>query len=229
MTEAERKAWWTLTEAEWTGCTDPQRMLQFLKGKASDRKLRLFACACCRTIWTSLTYGRSKQVVEVAEKYADGLATEAELQKAYSNAREAAYRMTAKVTRGSLANRNGWTLDEARHYFASEARHIHKPFLFRRLGQFFRDDDLRSISPALLRDIVSNPFKPVTLNTTWLTTTVQQLASAIYEDRAFDRMPILGDALEDAGCDNTAILEHCRGGGEHVRGCWALDLVLGKE
>jgi hypothetical protein len=82
---------------------------------------------------------------------------------------------------------------------------------------------------ALLRDIFGNPFRPVALDPSWLTSTVVALAEGIYQDRAFDRMPILADALQDAGCDNEAILNHCRQPGEHVRGCWVVDLVLAKE
>jgi len=62
----------------------------------------------------------------------------------------------------------------------------------------------------------------------WLTPTVASLARGIYTDRAFDRLPILADALQDAGCDSADILGHCRGPGPHVRGCWVVDLVLGK-
>src|SRR5262249_18032232 len=82
---------------------------------------------------------------------------------------------------------------------------------------------------GLLRDISGNPFRPVTINPAWRTSNVTALAQAIYTDRAFDRMPILADALEDAGCDNASILNHCRQPGEHVRGCWVVDLVLMKE
>jgi len=82
---------------------------------------------------------------------------------------------------------------------------------------------------ALLRDIFGNPFRPVTINPDWRTLTVVSLAQAIYDEHAFDRLPILADALEDAGCDNADILNHCRQPGEHVRGCWAVDLVLGKS
>jgi len=84
---------------------------------------------------------------------------------------------------------------------------------------------------ALIHDIFGNPFRPVAVETSWLAWnagTVVKLAQAIYDDRAFDRLPILADALEDAGCTNADILEHCRGGGEHVRGCWVVDLLLGK-
>src|SRR5581483_3527580 len=81
----------------------------------------------------------------------------------------------------------------------------------------------------LLREIFGNPFRPVTVNSTWLTSNVISLAQTIYDERAFDRMPILADALEDAGCTNAEILQHCRQPGEHVRGCWVVDLLLGKE
>jgi hypothetical protein len=79
----------------------------------------------------------------------------------------------------------------------------------------------------LFRDIFGNPFRPVSLDPAWLTSTVVLLAKGIYDDRAFDRLPILADALQDAGCDNDDILGHCRGPGPHVRGCWVVDLVLG--
>jgi hypothetical protein len=84
----------------------------------------------------------------------------------------------------------------------------------------------------LIRDVYGNPFRRVTADAIWLAWnegTVMKLAQAIYEENAFDRMPILADALEDAGCDNVDILEHCRGPGPHVRGCWVLDLLLGKS
>jgi hypothetical protein len=82
---------------------------------------------------------------------------------------------------------------------------------------------------SLLRDIFGNPFQPVTFQPAWQTPTVVGIANGIYSDRAFDRMPILADALEKAGCDNPDVLLHCRGDGPHVKGCWVVDLVLGKE
>jgi hypothetical protein len=82
---------------------------------------------------------------------------------------------------------------------------------------------------ALLRHIVGNPFRPVTADPSWLTSIVVALAQAIYDERAFGRMPVLGDALEEAGCGDRDILDHCRQPGEHVRGCWVVDLILGKQ
>jgi hypothetical protein len=80
-----------------------------------------------------------------------------------------------------------------------------------------------------IRCILGNPFRPVSLDPSWLTSTVVALAEGIYADRAFDRLPILAGALEDAGCGHADILAHCRGDGPHARGCWVVDLVLGKE
>jgi len=79
------------------------------------------------------------------------------------------------------------------------------------------------------RDIFGNPFRPVAIDPRWQTETVVALATGIYAERAFDRMPILADALEDVGCDRADILNHCRGDGPHVRGCWVVDLLLGKS
>ncbi len=81
----------------------------------------------------------------------------------------------------------------------------------------------------LVRDIFGNPFRPVTPDPRWLSETVVNLACSIYSERAFDRMHILADALEEAGCDQADILTHCRGDGPHVRGCWAVDVILGKQ
>ncbi|WP_232069714.1 hypothetical protein [Gemmata massiliana] len=81
----------------------------------------------------------------------------------------------------------------------------------------------------LLRDIFGNPFRPVAFSPAWRTSIVVALAAQMYESRDFSTMPILADALQDAGCDNADMLDHCRGPGPHVRGCWVVDLVLGKE
>jgi hypothetical protein len=82
---------------------------------------------------------------------------------------------------------------------------------------------------GIFRDIFGNPFRPVTVDPEWGTSTVVGIADGIYADRAFDRLPILADALQDAGCENSDLLDHCRGPGPHVRGCWVVDLVLGKS
>jgi hypothetical protein len=107
-------------------------------------------------------------------------------------------------------------------------------YAFPNLCELFTDDagalpeNPRVYLSAIMRDIFGNPFRPATIDSSALTTTVTRLADAIYQDRAFDCLPILADALEDAGCTNQDILAHCRGG-EHARGCWVLELLLGRE
>ena len=81
----------------------------------------------------------------------------------------------------------------------------------------------------LLSDIIGDPFRPVVFCPEWSTETALALARQMCESRDFSVMPILADALQDAGCDDAEILDHCRGPGTHVRGCWVVDLVLGKE
>ena len=85
---------------------------------------------------------------------------------------------------------------------------------------------------CVLRDVVGNPFRRGTLDPAWLRWnhgTIPAIARHIYDDRAFHDLPILADALEDAGCTDAAILAHCRQPGAHVRGCWVVDLLLGKS
>ncbi len=86
-----------------------------------------------------------------------------------------------------------------------------------------------SILAARLKDILGNPFHPININPSWLTSTVLSLANGIYNEKAIDRMQILADALKDAGCDNEDILNHCRQPGAHVRGYWVVDLLLAKQ
>ncbi len=81
----------------------------------------------------------------------------------------------------------------------------------------------------LLRDVVGDPFQPPSLEPAWCTDTVHSIATKIYDDMDFSEMPILADALEEAGCDEQPILDHCRLDDSHVRGCWVLDMILGKE
>jgi hypothetical protein len=84
---------------------------------------------------------------------------------------------------------------------------------------------------ALLRDVIGDPFRPVAIEPHWLTwqdRAVVKMAGAIYEARSFDELPILADALEEAGCTDAGILSHCRNRGEHARGCHVLDSLLGK-
>jgi hypothetical protein len=102
--------------------------------------------------------------------------------------------------------------------------------LFGAAGYFWDIDPAEKGAHArIIRDIFGNPFRPLVVDPAWLIPTVTTLARIIYDDRAFEQMPDLADALEAAGCDNEEVLAHCRGPGEHVRGCWVVDLLLGRE
>jgi hypothetical protein len=229
-----------MTEAEWLACTDPQPMLEFLRGKASDRKLRLFACACCRALDPDLgTSEPARAAIEAAERYVDGAECREELETASRAAAAASYAPWIKsleegrFTVTDSEKRQGWLARMAR--WASDAK---KPEAAQRAAEAANSEWMISrLRPPgwegrlafLLHDIFGNPFRPLTADPALLTPPVITLAQAMYDGRAFHRLPVLADALEDAGCTNADILSHLRGPGPHVRGCWAVDLILGKE
>jgi hypothetical protein len=93
----------------------------------------------------------------------------------------------------------------------------------------WRADCAGADAAQLIRDVFGNPFRPVAFAPAWRTDTAVALARQMYESRDFGVMPILADALQDAGCDSADVLDHCRGPGPHARKCWVCDLVLGNE
>jgi hypothetical protein len=222
-----------MTEAEWLASAVPDPMLAFLRGKVSDRKLRLFACSCCGLAWNYIDDERNRRAVELAERLADGAA---------------AGRNELGAVRASARNGTAWCtiMDsawDAACYAARSGAGDAARFAIRGKSWGRREErdtawrDARAAArvaqAALLRDIFGPlPFRPVTLHPTWLAQNrwvVWRLAESIYNDRAFDLLPILADALEEAGCTNTDLLGHLRGLGPHVRGCFVLDLLLAKE
>lgn len=207
-----------MDEVGWLTCEDARQMLGEVHDRATDRKLRLFACACARRVWRLLTDARSRAAVEAAERFADGLLTVAEL-RAHFNEAFRLIRQPVAILASDAANENA---RDAANTAAHDAIHQHKGSK--------RQRSARAAPSQFLRDIFGNPFRPVALDPAWLTSDVLALASGIYAERAFDRMPILADALQDAGCTNDDILSHCRDvSAAHVRGCWVCDLVLGKS
>ena len=225
-----------MTKAEWLVSTDPTPMLDLLRGKASDRKLRLFACACCRAIWPFFQgQSRSRAAVIVSERYADGLATRMELK----SARKKSLGCEVAATRSDAFKAGVETASAAGYAVRSLAIDYQgrDPILAGYTMHTPTQDrlaDEQSIEQCkLLRDLFGLIlFQQTTVNPhclAWNDGTVSKVAHAIYDKSAFDRLPILADALEDAGCDNADILGHCRSEGPHVRGCWVVDLLLGKQ
>lgn len=219
-----------MTEEEWLKEKDPTAMLAFLRGKVTERKLRLAACAFGLSAWDMQPNRRVHRILELVERYADELATEGELATVHQIALEgatsqrtsayhSAYRALADASDLGTA-----VLFDTPRVSELSALDSFWPWDWWRYGRRIRKLNIRWVWC-----IFGNPFRPVALDPSWLTTTVLALANGIYADKAFDRMPILADALQDEGCDNEDILNHCRQPGEHVRGCWVVDLLLGKQ
>jgi hypothetical protein len=212
-----------MVDVEWIILSEEdqrERLWHFVAQKATPRKARLLACACCRTAWDVLPIGPLRSAVDVAERDVEGLATDAEVEIAFENAHHAAY-----PTHGQELPRDLCIIPDAHLAALETGRNNHPAFS----AMIALKAVTKSRAVSLLSDIFGNPFRPLSFTPDWRTPTVSSLAQAIYGERAFDRLPILADALEDAGCDNADILNHCRQPGEHVRGCWVVDLILGKE
>jgi hypothetical protein len=228
-----------MTQAEWIDCANPEPMLEFIRDKVSSRTLRLFAVACCRSIWPLLGDERSRLAVDAAEQYANGELSAHEREKAHRDAGDAFQAAKSPACRDACAPRTPEcaaaraallclmpdpleAAAAASYQAANAARRVQ--------GCDFLVDfaQVRLRQVGLLRELLGNPFRPVAFDAKWRTATAIALADGIYEERAFDRLPILGDALEEAGCDDADILTHCQSDGAHVRGCWVVDLVLGK-
>jgi hypothetical protein len=249
-----------MNEERWLSCTSLDRMLRFLAGKVSDRKLRLFICACCRCLWPLLTDGRSREAVEVAERFADGLATAARLRAAEGAAAACAREEDAACARDA-SRTPPWAADAAyRAAFdptASKDAAFANAFVGSRccvsaaaiLDQTWRAGNSRKAARArraeatmqchLLRDLSDlPPFRPVTIAPSvlaWNESTLVKLARAAYHERLLPegtldkaRLSVLADALEESGFSDAQFLGHLRGPGPHVRGCHAVDAILGR-
>lgn len=228
-----------MTEEEWLGNQKhSQSMLWSLlepgkvqRTKVGKRKLRLFACGCCRMVWHLLDDEALRSALGVAEQFADGAAGKDELRRGHERMRG---RLADRYSQGpQWAERQivGELVRDACSPQAGSAALgptcFEKPLGSYSLGSL----DGAAVLCHLLRDVFGNPFRPIVINREWLAwndRSVEAVAQSIYDERDFDRLPILADALEDAGCDDEAILVHCRGPGPHVRGCWVVDLILGK-
>ena len=217
-----------MTEAQWMSATYPMAMVRHLGIAASERKRNLLAAACFRRIWHLLPGPKSRQAVEVLERYADGRVSAEQLavarQECWEDARlvdnpqgnkHPSELAIAAVSMETLLDMLMTAAEATAWVKAGTPEAISAPEQWEQCG--------------LVREIFGNPFRPVAVEPAWLTSTVVALARIIYQDRAFERMPELGDALEVAGCLDPDLLAHCRGPTPHVRGCWLVDRLLGKE
>jgi hypothetical protein len=254
-------------EAAWFTATDPKPMFALLRGKERGRRFRLFACACCWRVDHLLTDDRSRQALELMERFLDGEASRHDYALGETMAADA-YTAQARVIGGREAGRRSSEADGVRmmaSVFAAQAvtdcfgnvadaagdcrgalrgyatADLSDETQMRETGDRIEAAE-RSAQAALLREIFGNPFQSEPFQSEWRTKTVLDLASRIYASRDFESMPILADALQDAGCENERILSHCRyssltaadpgrGGrtSSHVRGCWVVDLILGRK
>jgi hypothetical protein len=196
-----------MSEAEWLAGDNPLPLFQYAQDDITERKLRLFAIAALNTMRERNLESIARS--EVAEHFADGLMTISDLRSSWpqmqpsspTTAPELAYEWAELIV-----------MAKDRGYYGGSFPVLDETWV-----------------THFLRDIVGNPFQPFTFNPCWLTSIVLAIARQMYESRDFSPMPILADALQDAGCDNEDILSHCRSDGPHVKGCWVVDLILGKK
>jgi hypothetical protein len=238
-----------MTVDEWLTCTgwDDWEAIWRHVPHHSRRALGLFGVACCRAVWHLLTDERSRRAIEVAERYAEGQASSDELVEARGWAYEARDATHIPAEAEAAATEHDFDVSAAH---AAVAYLTERDFIcVAEAGEFAplaaldgpRHYEDRSPLPwvrkcNLLREVFGNPFRPLLPEPTWRTPAVLQLAQAAYDDRILpagtlvaDRLAVLADAVEEAGCTDSELLTHLRGPGPHVRGCWALDAALGRS
>jgi len=207
-----------MTEQEWLVCEDPRAMyaeMMNLTPSRSDRKWRLLACAIQSV---RLVYVQWDDRERIKNTITDAIAWTETGKKPSCSGSGAYYVLMEPAHRGV-----GWLIGQPRSVSPEPV---------------IRDKEMDRKAADLLREVIGDPFRPVKIrcsrlcdihNPSWLTLTALSIAQQIYTIQDYTGMPILADAMEEAGCDVQSILEHLRSSSTHVRGCWALDLILGKE
>ena len=245
-----------MTEADWLADPDWVRHVQYAADRIGPRKRRLLAAAFCRAGWHLFDEPTCRTAVEVAERFADGRATAAELEAAQVAARRVAIEAHDAYTRAVDGDSVEPLAHYLRHTVAWAAAYAASPYVEpAAVGQRVTDaavrartgevglmlsqaakfrtpvNDLEAAQTLTLRDVVfellGNPFAPPVVLPGWRTDTVRAVTARVVEHADWATLPVLADALEDAGCDDRPLLDHLRGPGPHARGCWALDAVVG--
>lgn len=246
-----------MNEAEWNLCTNVQEMLDFLRvsAKLPERKARLFAVSVCRRIWPLFTDERSRQAIEMLERFAEGTVGMKELAEAALKAEEVLSEkyedpiacVALNAVWADLPEVDTRLSEELRQipldcisnakdtaYAASFVRSAPLPLRTGEEVGFTADPVVEVIHCQLLRCLVGNPFMPEPrVESSWLTPTVLSIAQAVYRSYQLPEGTLipaslrrLAAALEAVGCKNTEILAHLRAAGPHTRWCWAVDLIL---
>lgn len=221
-----------MTEEEWLACDDPRPMLNFLQRKATERKLRLLGVGILKH-WP----GKKDQLTKLmkrVEQFADGTETTLRVEGDFVRPHGFCHAMMLHLMGPSLAKAMSEApggvhemMQTALSLLFEPSASDHSHSLHRRhsLEEVLR---IRAYFAQMVREVFGNPFRTQLVDPRWLTSSVLDLASHIYQMRKFGPMPFLGDALADAGCDRDDMLAHLYGDGTHVRGCWVLDMLLGK-
>ncbi len=205
-----------MDERGWFTATKPQSLFLTACRNARPRKVSLCLCACIRQFWERIPESSFQVVVDVCERVADQVLPPEDITAVYQIIRAFPYHET-----------NNWRAYNAVLQLVSSAPNTWR--VMWEILQVIRDQPGRQRLCMIVRDVFGNPFRPVSVSAEWRTDTVLTLARTMYESREFGAMPILADALQDAGCDRDDVLNHCRDTNHiHVRGCWVVDLVLGK-
>jgi hypothetical protein len=203
--------WNILSEGEWLSSIYPGRFLHFVQPGGSERKIWLFACACCRRLPGYLESDGDRLILEAAERHVEGIDSLQEM----------------------LDHNEEWgdIRFHRLHPFEAASRTIES--IWFRHGN---DERAWAEYAGIFRDIFGNPFRPVAFDPAWVTPTVEAIARGIYHERELPagrldnaRLRVLSDALEEAGCGHEDILSHCRRPAYHVRGCWVVDMILNKD
>ena len=227
-----------MTADEWETTADLKAMLAVRQVRNRKRPLRLFAVGCCRQLGKWVSDDTLWDALAACERFADGEIKESGLARwvaAVNRARAAVQDGPRKRDQRSREaalhtifytvhnHRCGYTSADGTSNVPLHTLDDHSGFSAKELAR------LRVLFPHLLRDVFGNPFRPVQFAKGWRSESAVSLARTAYDTRDFTLLPVLADALEEAGCDHAEVLSHCRGPGPHVRGCWVVDLVLGKS
>jgi hypothetical protein len=212
-----------MTEAEWGACREPALMFMLLAQRVRPRKARLFAVVCCRIAWSAFRDQRTRNLIDVTERFADRTASRAEMRVAakaalaaeleaarHAESQEGLAAWHAASAAAILSGTGEWDAMDAANVSFKLAMVLD-----------------RARQAEVIRELFGNPFRPVERAAAWRTEQAVALAHAAYATRDFSAMPLLAEALQHAGCSETSLLAHCREPSPHYRGCWVVDLLLG--